>query len=415
MSTLYFDHAATTPCDPRVRAVLAHALEAENANPHSNAHASGRAAADRVEQARADVAALIGAQPREIVFTSGATEANNLAIKGAARHLAARGSERRRVITVATEHKCVLQSVLDLAREGFEPVILPVGAQGQLDPQHLARALEVPTALVSIAAANNETGVLHDLATLGPIVEAAGALLHSDLAQAAGKIALDVRGLNLALASISAHKMYGPKGVGALFMRHRPRVRVEPLFSGGGQERGARSGTLPGFLLAGFGEACRIAMAEQARDARHLAELQQVFMTRLDAVLPGCVLNAAQAERLPGIFSVRLPEGLRAMDVLAAMPDLTAPAVKGEQKQADNEEDCLEASLGSACSSAELAPSYVLEAMGLSRDEAARSLRLSPGRFTSAAEALRAADSLARVAVRVRDSGVTMKAGASEP
>ncbi|MFT8892235.1 MAG: cysteine desulfurase family protein [Acetobacter papayae] len=415
MSTLYFDHAATTPCDPRVRAVLAHALEAENANPHSNAHASGRSAADRVEQARADVAALIGAQPREIVFTSGATEANNLAIKGAARHLAARGSERRRVITVATEHKCVLQSVLDLAREGFEPVILPVGAQGQLDPQHLARALEVPTALVSIAAANNETGVLHDLATLGPIVEAAGALLHSDLAQAAGKIALDVRGLNLALASISAHKMYGPKGVGALFMRHRPRVRVEPLFSGGGQERGARSGTLPGFLLAGFGEASRIAMAEQARDAQHLAELQQVFMTRLDAVLPGCVLNAAQAERLPGIFSVRLPEGLRAMDVLAAMPAPTAPAVKGEQKQADNEEDCLEASLGSACSSAELAPSYVLEAMGLSRDEAARSLRLSPGRFTSAAEALRAADSLARVAVRVRDSGVTMKAGASEP
>ncbi|MFT8886160.1 MAG: cysteine desulfurase family protein [Acetobacter papayae] len=415
MSTLYFDHAATTPCDPRVRAVLAHALEAENANPHSNAHASGRAAADRVEQARADVAALIGAQPREIVFTSGATEANNLAIKGAARHLAARGSERRRVITVATEHKCVLQSVLDLAREGFEPVILSVGAQGQLDPQHLARALEVPTALVSIAAANNETGVLHDLATLGPIVEAAGALLHSDLAQAAGKIALDVRGLNLALASISAHKMYGPKGVGALFMRHRPRVRVEPLFSGGGQERGARSGTLPGFLLAGFGEASRIAMAEQARDAQHLAELQQVFMTRLDAVLPGCVLNAAQAERLPGIFSVRLPEGLRAMDVLAAMPAPTAPAVKGEQKQADNEEDCLEASLGSACSSAELAPSYVLEAMGLSRDEAARSLRLSPGRFTSAAEALRAADSLARVAVRVRDSGVTMKAGASEP
>ena len=415
MSTLYFDHAATTPCDPRVRAVLAHALEAENANPHSNAHASGRAAADRVEQARADVAALIGAQPREIVFTSGATEANNLAIKGAARHLAARGSERRRVITVATEHKCVLQSVLDLAREGFEPVILPVGAQGQLDPEHLARALEVPTALVSIAAANNETGVLHDLATLGPIVEAAGALLHSDLAQAAGKIALDVRGLNLALASISAHKMYGPKGVGALFMRHRPRVRVEPLFSGGGQERGARSGTLPGFLLAGFGEACRIAMAEQARDAQHLAELQQVFMTRLDAVLPGCVLNAAQAERLPGIFSVRLPEGLRAMDVLAAMPAPTAPVAKGEQKQADNEEDCLEASLGSACSSAELAPSYVLEAMSLSRDEAARSLRLSPGRFTSAAEALRAADSLARVAVRVRDSGVTMKAGASEP
>lgn len=412
MSTLYFDHAATTPCDPRVRAVLAHALEAENANPHSTAHASGRAAADRVEQARAEVAALIGAEPREIVFTSGATEANNLAIKGAVRHLAARGSERRRVITVATEHKCVLQSVLDLAREGFEPVILPVGPLGQLDPEVLARALEVPTALVSIAVANNETGVLQDLSTLGPVVEAAGALLHSDLAQAAGKVALDVRRLNLALASISAHKLYGPKGVGALFLRHRPRVRVEPLFSGGGQERGARSGTLPGFLLAGFGAACRIAAAEQARDTEHLAELQTVFMTRLEAVLPGCVINAAAANRLPGIFSLRLPEDLRAMDVLAAMPD---PAAKGEEKQPGSEVDCLEASLGSACSSAELAPSYVLEAMGLSRDEAARSLRLSPGRFTSAAEALRAADSLARVAVRVRDGGATMKAGASAP
>jgi cysteine desulfurase len=412
MSTLYFDHAATTPCDPRVRAVLAHALEAENANPHSTAHASGRAAADRVEQARAEVAALIGAEPREIVFTSGATEANNLAIKGAVRHLAARGSERRRVITVATEHKCVLQSVLDLAREGFEPVILPVGPLGQLDPEVLARALEVPTALVSIAVANNETGVLQDLSTLGPMVEAAGALLHSDLAQAAGKVVLDVRRLNLALASISAHKLYGPKGVGALFLRHRPRVRVEPLFSGGGQERGARSGTLPGFLLAGFGAACRIAAAEQARDAEHLAELQTVFMTRLATVLPGCVINAAAADRLPGIFSLRLPEGLRAMDVLAAMPD---PTAKAEEKQPGNEADCLEASLGSACSSAELAPSYVLEAMGLSRDEAARSLRLSPGRFTSAAEALRAADSLARVAVRVRDGGATMKAGASVP
>ena len=293
MSTLYFDHAATTPCDPRVRAVLAHALEAENANPNSNAHASGRAAADRVEQARADVAALIGAQPREIVFTSGATEANNLAIKGAARHLAARGSERRRVITVATEHKCVLQSVLDLAREGFEPVILPVDGQGQLDPAVLARALEVPTALVSIAAANNETGVLQDLATLGPLVEAAGALLHSDLAQAAGKIALDVRQLPLALASISAHKMYGPKGVGALFMRHRPRVRVEPLFSGGGQERGACSGTLPGFLLAGLGDACRLAVEAQARAASLPAAPPQLSHTRLATFLPSCLPRLA--------------------------------------------------------------------------------------------------------------------------
>lgn len=383
MAALYFDHAATTPCDPRVQAVLLEALAGENGNPHSTTHTSGRRAAQMVEQARAEVAALIGADVREIVFTSGATESNNLAIKGAVRHLAAQGRECRRVITVATEHKCVLQSVEDLALEGFEPVILPVNAHGQLEPQVLARALEVPTALVSIAAANNETGVLQDLATLGAQVAQAGALLHTDLAQAAGKIALDLHSLPVALASISSHKLYGPKGAGALFVRRRPRVRLTPLFSGGGQERGARSGTLPGFLLAGFGAACRIAKAEMVRDEAHLAKVQALFLSRLSAQLPGCVVNAAGAARLPGIFSLRLPPDLRAIDVLAAMPEL-------------------EVSLGSACSSAELAPSYVLEAMGLSFDEAGRSLRLSPGRFTSTAEAERAADSLAQAALQVR-------------
>ncbi|CEF53768.1 cysteine desulfurase family protein [Acetobacter ghanensis] len=383
MVALYFDHAATTPCDPRVQAVLCHALAEENGNPHSTTHASGTRAASMVEQARAEVAALVGADVREIVFTSGATESNNLAIKGAVRHLAMQGSARRRVITVATEHKCVLQSVEDLAHEGFEPVILPVNTNGQLEPQVLAKALEVPTALVSIAAANNETGVLQDLATLGALVAQAGALFHSDLAQAAGKIVLDLHSLPVALASISGHKLYGPKGSGALFVRRRPRVRLTPLFSGGGQERGARSGTLPGFLLAGFGEACRIAKAEMARDNAHLAQIQALFLARLGTQLPGCVVNAGDATRLPGIFSLRLPPDLRAVDVLAAMPEL-------------------EVSLGSACSSAQLAPSYVLQAMGLSFDEAGRSLRLSPGRFTSTAEAERAADSLAQAALQVR-------------
>ncbi|OAG78216.1 cysteine desulfurase NifS/aminotransferase class V [Acetobacter malorum] len=356
------------------------ALEEENGNPHSSTHASGRKAAALVETARAEVAALIGADPREIIFTSGATEANNLAIKGAARHLAALGSPRRRVITVATEHKCVLESVRDLAQEGFEPVILPVDGNGLLDPAVLHKALEVPTALVSIMAANNETGVLQDFATLAPLVEQAGALLHSDLAQAAGKIPVDVRRMGLALGSISSHKLYGPKGAGALFVRRRPRVRLQPLFSGGGQERGLRSGTLPGFLLAGFGEACRIALAEQEKDAEHLAHLRNVFLACVKQRLPGVVVNAATAPRLPGLFSLRLPEGLKALDVIAAMPGLAV-------------------SLGSACSSAEIAPSYVLEAMGLGRDEAGRSLRLSPGRFTSAAEAERAAERLVQAAM----------------
>ncbi|MFT9387596.1 cysteine desulfurase family protein [Acetobacter sp.] len=387
MSALYFDHAATTPCDPQARAVLMAALEHDNANPHSTTHDAGLAAARLVEHARAQVAGLIGAEPREIVFTSGATEANNLAIKGAVRHLGAMGSVRRRVITVATEHKCVLQSVADLAREGFDPVILPVEPDGRLAPGVLAQALEVPTALVSIAAANNETGVLQDLDMLGAIVREQGALLHSDMAQAAGKIAVDVRKTPLALASLSGHKLYGPKGVGALFVRHRPRVRLEPLFSGGGQERGFRSGTLPGFLLAGFGEACRIAGTRMAEDAAHLATLQEIFLDSLERALPGCVVNAAHSPRLPGIFSLRLPAGLRALDVVSALRQMPHP---------------VQASLGSACSSAELAPSYVLEAMGLSAQEAGRSLRLSPGRFTSAADALNAAGTVAQAALRVR-------------
>ncbi|MFT9294947.1 MAG: cysteine desulfurase family protein [Acetobacter orientalis] len=383
MEELYFDHAATTPCDPRVLAVVTKALAQENGNPHSTTHDSGRRAADMVEHARAHVAALIGADPREIIFTSGATEANNLAIKGAARFLAAQGSLRKRIITAQTEHKCVLESVRDLAQEGFDPVILPVQPNGLVNPAELARALEVPTALVSLMGVNNESGVVQDYATLAPLVQQAGALLHADLAQAAGKIALDVQHMGLALASLSSHKLYGPKGVGALYVRRRPRVRLQPLFSGGGQERGVRSGTLPGFLLAGFGEACRIAAHEQTQDAAHLAQVQAAFLAKLQKMLPGVHVNAHNALRYPGILSVRLPQDVGAQAVLAACPGVAA-------------------SLGSACSSAALAPSYVLEAMGLTREEAARSLRLSPGRFTSAAEAERAAELLAQAAQRVR-------------
>lgn len=385
MEPLYLDHAATTPCDPRVVAVMSKALMETNGNPHSTTHDSGREAAALVEHARAQVAELIGAEAREIIFTSGATESNNLAIKGAARFLATQGSPRKRVVTVVTEHKCVLESVRDLAQEGFDPVILPVRPDGRLDPAVLARALEVPTAVVSLMAANNETGVLQDYATLAPLVQQAGALLHADLAQAAGKIPVDVHAMGVALGSLSSHKLYGPKGVGALYVRRRPRVRLQPLFSGGGQERGLRSGTLPGFLVAGFGEACSIAREQLGQDAAHLAHLQTVFVDRLQRCLPGSFVNAQNSQRLPGVFSVRLPAGLRAMDVLAAQPGVAA-------------------SLGSACSSAELAPSYVLEAMGLTRDEAARSLRLSPGRFTSAAEAERAAELLAQAAQKVRAS-----------
>ncbi|WP_239020309.1 cysteine desulfurase family protein [Novacetimonas pomaceti] len=373
---IYLDYQATTPCDPRVVEEMLPWFTLQFANPHSADHAAGQRAQAAVEIARARVAALLGADVREIVFTSGATEANNLAIKGAVRHLLSMGTTRRRVITVATEHKCVLESVRDLAAEGCEPVILPVGADGRLDPDTLHRALEVPTLLVSIMAANNETGVIHDLSALAPLVRRAGALMHSDLAQAAGKIALDVGGLDL--ASVSAHKMYGPKGVGALFVRRRPRVRLTPLFSGGGQERGLRSGTLPAPLLIGFGAACHIAMQEMAADGARMRMLRDRLLHLLRAGCPGLEVNGSMEHRLASNLNLRFANAT-ALDIMARAPEL-----------------CV--STGSACSSAQLVPSYVLTAMGLDAAQAARSLRLAVGRYTSRADVDRAAAILCRAA-----------------
>jgi cysteine desulfurase len=259
---LYLDNHATTPVDPRVLAAMRPWWEDNFANPGSVEHAMGRAAEEAVEEARANIAALIGAEAREIVLTSGATEANNLAIKGAARFAAAQGSERRRIVTLATEHKCVLESVKSLEQEGFEPVFLPVDANGLADLDTLRAAVDDRTLLVSVMAVNNEIGVIQDLAAIGAVVKEAGALFHTDAAQAAGRIPLDVAEIQADLLSLSAHKIYGPKGVGALYVRRRPRVRIAPLLSGGGQERGLRSGTLPAPLVVGFGEAARIAATE---------------------------------------------------------------------------------------------------------------------------------------------------------
>ena len=361
---VYLDNQATTPCDPRVVAVMLPFFTERFGNAHSAEHAMGHDAENAVEIARAQVAALIGAEPREVVFTSGATEANNIAIKGAARYAASQGSERRRVVTVATEHKCVLESVSDLRAEGFDPVVLPVGPDGLLAPATLQAALAEPTVLVSVMAANNETGVLQDLPRLAAIAHAAGALFHTDAAQALGKVAFDVAGIDL--ASFSAHKVYGPKGVGALYVRRRPRARLQPLFSGGGQERGLRSGTLPTPLLVGFGEACRIAGLEMDAEAARLVALRDRLLAGLTEQLPGLRVNGSMPHRLPGNLNITLPH----TDALAAMraaPDL-----------------CV--STGSACSSAEVAPSYVLSAMGLSPAAAARTLRLGLGRFTSRAD-----------------------------
>ena len=372
---VYLDNQATTRCDPRVVSAMLPWFTEHYGNPHSVEHVMGTEAEAAVEDARGRVAALIGVDAKELVFTSGATESNNIAIKGAARHALRSGNERRRIVTVATEHKCVLESVADLTEEGFEPVFLPVRPDGLLDSDALREALTVPTLLVSIMAVNNEIGVVQDIPTLAAIAKQAGALFHTDVAQATGKIPLDLTGWKVDLASISGHKIYGPKGVGALYVRRRPRVRLAPLFSGGGQERGLRSGTLPTPLIVGFGEACRLAESEMAEEARRLTALRERLLGRLHTDIPELQVNGSEQARIPGNLNLTFPRAMAA-DLMARVPDL-----------------CV--STGSACSSAAIEPSYVLRAIGLADEAAARTLRIGMGRFTSAADIDYAAAALA--------------------
>lgn len=372
---IYLDNQATTPTDPRVVEAMLPFFTTRFANPHSP-HAMGRDVEEAVEPARSQIAALIGAEPREIVFTSGATESNNLAIAGAARFRRdVAGQDRTRIVTLATEHKCVLESVAALAREGFETVVLPVKADGLVDLEQLAAAVDERTALVSVMAANNEIGVLQPIADIAAIAHAAGALFHTDAAQAAGKVPLDVRAQGIDLMSLSAHKLYGPMGVGALFVRYRPRVRLVAQMQGGGQERGLRSGTLPAPLLVGFGLAAGLADQEMAAESARLLVLRQRFLEALRAQLQEVRVNAALEPRLPGNLNLCLP-GIDAEALMAALPEL-----------------CL--STGSACTSASVEPSYVLRALGLPEADARASFRVGIGRFTTAAEIDEAAGMIA--------------------
>ncbi|SDB73261.1 cysteine desulfurase family protein [Belnapia rosea] len=373
---VYLDNHATTPLDPRVLAAMRPWWEENFANPHSVEHAMGREAEEAVEAARAELAGLIGAEAREIVLTSGATEANNLAIKGAARFAAGQGTERRRVITLATEHKCVLESVRDLAAEGFEPVVLPVGPDGLLDLDLLREAVDGRTLLVSVMAVNNEIGVVQDLEAIGAIAKAAGALFHTDAAQGVGRIPLDVEDIQADLLSMSGHKIYGPKGIGALYVRRRPRVRLAPLFSGGGQERGLRSGTLPAPLVVGLGEAARVAGVEAMLDAGRIAGQRDRFLAALRAEVPEIRVNGHAERRVAGNLNITFPGGIDAQALMAAAPEV-----------------CV--STGSACSSAAIEPSYVLRALGIPEAEARATLRIGIGRFTSPADVDRAAAALA--------------------
>ncbi len=360
---IYMDYSATNPCDERVVDAMVPWLRQHFGNPASRSHAWGWEAEAAVETAREQVAALIGADPREIVWTSGATESNNLALKGAAHFYQSKG---KHIITVKTEHKAVLDTCRELERQGFEVTYLDVQEDGLVNLDDFKAAIRPDTILASVMFVNNEIGVIQDIAGIAAIAKEAGALFHSDLAQAVGKIPLDLTRWNVDLASVSGHKLYGPKGVGALFVRRRPRVRLTPLFSGGGQERGLRSGTLPTPLIVGLGEACRLAQAEMAAEAERIAELRAALLVRLREAMPGLVVNGSAEARIAGNLNLTFPD-TTAADMMARVPDL-----------------CV--STGSACSSAAIEPSYVLRAIGLSDDAAARTLRVGIGRFTSAAD-----------------------------
>lgn len=376
---IYLDYQATTPVDPRVLDAMLPYFTTRFGNPHSTAHAFGQEAADAVEDARMQIARVIGAEPREIIFTSGATESNNLALKGAARFLKPR---RHRLVTLATEHKCVLESLRDLARDGFEIEIVPVDPSGLVDLDRLAAALDERVVLLSVMAANNEIGVFQDLAAIGALCRRHGILLHSDAAQGFGKVPLDVGAMQIDLLSISGHKIYAPKGIGALYVRYRPRVRLEPLFSGGAQERGLRSGTLAPALCVALGQAAALAMVEAEAEASRLAALSRRFQMLLAARVDGIELNGDARRRLPGNLNLGFA-GVLALDLIAALPELAL-------------------STGSACSSAEVEPSYVLKALGLDDERAGRAVRIGFGRFTTEAEIDRAAALMADAANGLR-------------
>ncbi|MDR5905129.1 aminotransferase class V-fold PLP-dependent enzyme [Franzmannia qiaohouensis] len=357
---VYLDYAATTPVDPRVAEVMAGHLTMGGtfANPASRSHMPGWLAEQAVEGARRQVADLIGADPREIVWTSGATEADNLALIGFMRANRARG---RHLVTSRIEHKAIVDTAKALEAEGFEVTWLDPQPDGRVTPTQLAEALRDDTVLVSLMAVNNELGVINDLAALAEVSHARGAAFHVDAAQAAGKLPLDVAAMGIDLLSLSAHKLYGPKGIGALYVRRSPDIRLEALIHGGGHERGMRSGTLATHQIVGMGEAFALASAEGEADQRHITELHDRFLAGL-ADLDGVHRNTAVEVAVPNIVNLAF-DGVDGESLLMALRHLAI-------------------STGSACNSASVEPSYVLKGIGVPRSRALASLRFSFGRFT---------------------------------
>ena len=380
-ATIYFDYAATTPVDPRVAEKMSECLSAEGkfGNPASRSHKYGWEAEEAIEVARRQVADLIGSDPREIVWTSGATESNNLAIKGVAHFYKSRG---KHIITSKIEHKAVLDTCRHLEREGFEVTYLDPGQDGLVSPEEVRSAIREDTTIVSIMHANNEIGVVNDIASIGAICREHSVFYHVDAAQSAGKIEIDVEAMKIDLMSLSAHKMYGPKGVGALYVRRKPRVRLEAQMHGGGHERGMRSGTLPTHQLVGMGEACGIAKEEMEEEQVRLLKLRKRLWNGLKD-LEEVYVSGDMDQRLPGLINMSF-NYVEGESLIMSLPDLAI-------------------SSGSACTSASLEPSYVLRALGLNDELAHSSLRFSVGRFTDEADVDQAIESVRKAVEKLRD------------
>ncbi len=378
---IYLDYLSTTPVDPRVADAMSECLSMEGTfgNPASRSHVFGWKAEEAVENARAQIADLINADPREIVWTSGATESDNLAIKGAAHFYRKKGQH---IVTSKIEHKAVLDTCRQLEREGFEVTYLEPNKAGLTTPESVQAALRPDTVVVSVMHANNEIGVVNDIAGIGEVCRAAGVIYHVDAAQSTGKVPLDMEIMKVDLLSMSAHKMYGPKGVGALYVRRKPRVRLEAQMHGGGHERGMRSGTLATHQAVGFGEAARIAKEEMVDETSRLISLRARFWQGLED-LQEVHINGDEERRLPGALNVSFAF-VEGESLLMSLKDLAL-------------------SSGSACTSASLEPSYVLRALGLNDELAHSSLRFSFGRFTSEADIDHAITQVRRAVEKLRE------------
>ncbi|CAF3964290.1 unnamed protein product [Rotaria sp. Silwood2] len=360
---LYLDAQATTPMDPRVLDQMLPYMTHLYGNPHSRTHAFGWESEKAIETAREKVAKLINADPKEIVFTSGATESNNIAVKGVARFYK---EKKKHVVTTQTEHKCVLDSMRVLESEGFKVTYLPVKKNGLIDLKELESVLTPDTSLCSVMMVNNEIGVRQSVKEIGKLCRSKKVFFHTDAAQSVGKIPIDVNEMNLDLLSISGHKIYGPKGVGALYIRRRPRVRLDPIQTGGGQERNIRSGTVPTPLVVGLGAACQVAQQEIANDEKRVAQLSKRLIDGITKQCTNVILNGDPESRYPGCVNLSFAY-IEGESLLMALKDIAL-------------------SSGSACTSASLEPSYVLRAIGADEDLAHSSIRFGIGRFTTEAE-----------------------------